>query len=369
MESVVIVVVAFNGGNELLTCMESLAGVEHPEMELRIVVVDNCSSDGIPELLSQKYPFVHILKMPTNLGYGCGVNAAWRFLQEAEWQVTHLCVLNQDIVVEPSWLGPLVSAMEVFPDTAVVQPQILLEHDRTRVNARGLRCHYLGFSFVHGLGEVKDCHLAAIEEIGAASGAAMMIRCNCLRAGEDIFAPDLFMYQEDVELSWILRTRGYKCRAVPGSIVYHKYEPTGFFKNYFLLERNRWKLILTHFPTSHIVLTLPALLLMEVAQMVWASFHGLFWERFRVYLYFCSYRHVINTFNRRTDARQRGEILSNSMIASFTGSFESQVLTAGTAHRLLNDIFSLYWRFLKTLTRKRLEPSITTSRLTSAEKL
>jgi GT2 family glycosyltransferase len=55
-----------------------------------------------------------------------------------------------------------------------------------------------------------------------------------------------FLYHEDVELSWLLRLAGREIYCVPASTVSHDYHLTMFPRKLFLLERNRWKMLLAN---------------------------------------------------------------------------------------------------------------------------
>src|SRR5262249_46482777 len=74
-------------------------------------------------------------------------------------------------------------------------------------------------------------------------GAAFLIRRELLQrfGGWDDSG---FLYHEDVELSWLLRLAGKDIVCVPASIVRHDYHLTMFPQKLFLLEPNRWKMLL-----------------------------------------------------------------------------------------------------------------------------
>jgi hypothetical protein len=70
-----------------------------------VMVVDNGSTDGSVEFLSEKFPRVRVLALGRNLGFGGGSNAGFR---AAKGDVVVL--LNSDMRVEPDFLAPLLSA-------------------------------------------------------------------------------------------------------------------------------------------------------------------------------------------------------------------------------------------------------------------
>jgi GT2 family glycosyltransferase len=92
------------------------------------------------------------------------------------------------------------------------------------------------------------------EDVFAWCGAAVVLRADYLR---DIggFDERLFLYSEDVELSWRGLGRGWRHRYVPGTVVRHVHSATsvGTPKIAALKERNRLLVLLRHGSSRHIV--------------------------------------------------------------------------------------------------------------------
>jgi len=65
------VVLSWNGREDTLTCLESLADVE-------TVVVDNGSADGSPEAIEEHFPEVELIRAGVNLGFAAGCNVGIR---------------------------------------------------------------------------------------------------------------------------------------------------------------------------------------------------------------------------------------------------------------------------------------------------
>jgi len=204
-------------------------------------VVDNASSDesaAIAERMADQHDSVRLIRSPTNRGYAGAVNLA---LPEVRGE--YLAVLNMDVVVSPGWLPPLVSFLEATPDAGVACPLILLESDPGRINAAGQNLNKTGLGFNRWLGKPRERAGEAPFEVTGLHGAAFLIRRELLeRLGG--WNEDGFLYFEDVELSWLLRIAGSEIWCVPGSTVVHDYHLTMFPHKLFLLERNRWKMLL-----------------------------------------------------------------------------------------------------------------------------
>ncbi len=116
-----VVVLNFNGGELVQRCVESLRALDWPREQLRIVVVDNASTDGSAEALRGRFPEIEVVASPDNLGFARGNNLALRDLDG----VDYVALLNNDAWVEPGWLGPLVQALEDDPGLGAASPKIL----------------------------------------------------------------------------------------------------------------------------------------------------------------------------------------------------------------------------------------------------
>jgi GT2 family glycosyltransferase len=70
---VAIAVVSTNVRELLEPCLRSM----RPEVEAgraEVWVVDNASTDGSPEMVSREFPWVNLVALDRNLGYGRAVN-------------------------------------------------------------------------------------------------------------------------------------------------------------------------------------------------------------------------------------------------------------------------------------------------------
>jgi GT2 family glycosyltransferase len=209
--------------------------------DTEILVVDNASSDdsaATAERLAEEHDSVRLIRSPTNRGYAGGVNAA---LPEARGE--YLAILNMDVIASPGWLDPLVSLLEAKPDAGVVCPLILLESDTERIMAAGQNLNKTGLGFNRSLRKPRETAGEDAFPLTGLHGAAFVIRKSLLErlGGWDESG---FLYFEDVELSWLLRIAGSEIWCVPASTVTHDYHLTMFPHKLFLLERNRWKMLL-----------------------------------------------------------------------------------------------------------------------------
>ncbi|MGB3410132.1 MAG: glycosyltransferase [Microthrixaceae bacterium] len=118
-----VVVVNWNSAWFTARCLRSLLDTEWPADRLEIVVVDNGSYDGSLEQLVHQFPRVRFIRNADNLGFAEGCNRAMRDLDG----VDHVALVNNDAVVEPGWLKPLVDALERDPSVGASAARLVLE--------------------------------------------------------------------------------------------------------------------------------------------------------------------------------------------------------------------------------------------------
>ncbi len=115
-----VVVLNFNGDPHLFRCLDALAATDWPVDRLRVVVVDNNSTDGSAEVVAARYPNVELLRLNTNTGFPAN-NVALRDLDGIDF----VALVNNDAFVTPGWLKPLVDTLVEDPGLAAACPKLL----------------------------------------------------------------------------------------------------------------------------------------------------------------------------------------------------------------------------------------------------
>ena len=253
------IVVTYNSASHLRDCLDAL--LSDPEGPGRVVVVDNSSADTsveIAEEFSSHDRRVEVVRSAVNLGLAGGVNRALDLSDEP-----YVAILNPDVTPTPGWILPLISLMEKDTSVAVACPLILAGG---RVNSAGQHVHVSGLGFNRHLGKDRAGVESSPIDVGGLHGAAFLMRTSALRAlgGWDTTG---FLYQEDVALSWDVLLSGWRIVFVPNSVVIHDYHLTMYPEKLYLLERNRWALLLSHLRPLYLVYISIPLMLSEL--MVW----------------------------------------------------------------------------------------------------
>lgn len=98
-----IIIPSFNTKALLERCLISIhSDLKKCNISYEIIVVDNASTDGSPELLSKKYPQVQLVCNTENLGYGKANNQAIKMAKGE-----YVLLLNSDIIVQHDAISSL----------------------------------------------------------------------------------------------------------------------------------------------------------------------------------------------------------------------------------------------------------------------
>src|SRR3954453_18918367 len=206
------VVVNWNGGEDTLASLASLEGIP-------AICVDNGSTDGSDRAVEERFPQVELLRTGANLGFAGGNNVGIRraFERGADW----VLLLNNDAVAEPGLGGAIARGAEARPDAGILACKILFEKGRTLQYAGAKFNPRLGYSGrLAGYGK-EDRGNGVLRDVGRADGAALALS----RAAYDSVGgldESLFMYVEDVELSFRVRRAVFAVVFVPDARVRHK---------------------------------------------------------------------------------------------------------------------------------------------------
>lgn len=103
------IVLSWNGKKYIADCLDALLAQDYAHLEL--LVVDNGSTDGTPELVAEQYPLVTLIRNGRNLGFAPGNNIG---LRAATGDL--LVLLNQDTRVQPGCLAALAAT---FADPSI----------------------------------------------------------------------------------------------------------------------------------------------------------------------------------------------------------------------------------------------------------
>lgn len=237
-----VVLVNWNGLPVIESCLESILCQTYRPLE--VIVVDNGSEDGSPDLVRERFPRVRLIVNKKNVGFGGGNNIGIKASRGR-----YIMILNNDTRLDPGCIDRLMHSLERDRRFGAGVPKILLDNEDNRIDAAGIVVYPDGLSIGRGRMESGERYDEETE-VFCASGCAALFRREML---DDIglFDEDFFAYAEDTDLGWRARLAGWKAYYVPRAIVYHHHSKkfgTYSARKAFLVERNRTWVAWKNFP-------------------------------------------------------------------------------------------------------------------------
>ncbi len=114
-----IVVVNWNGGEDILRCLQSLRSAPSGA-DMEVIVVDNASTDDSVEQMPHLFPIVRLIQTGANLGFA---RAANRGLAAA--QGDYVLFLNPDTIVPTGTLDAALAALQCRPTIGILGVRLL----------------------------------------------------------------------------------------------------------------------------------------------------------------------------------------------------------------------------------------------------
>ncbi len=218
-----IVVVSWNTRELLRRCLASV-DLENPELATEVLVVDNGSVDGSPEMVERDFPAVRLIRNPDNRGFAAANNQAI-----AASAGRYVLLLNSDAVLLPNTAAILARYLDESPTVGMVGGQLLNLDGSFQASFNDFPSLRQELLLMTGLSRwflsptypsypvEKSRARRLVDWVG---GACLMVR----RATVDAIGgldESYFMYSEEVD--WCVRARraGWSVAYVPEAKTYH----------------------------------------------------------------------------------------------------------------------------------------------------
>ena len=221
-----VIIVSWNACRYLRDCLSSVRETAGPLVR-EIIVVDNASTDGSPDVVAKEFPEVTLIRSSENLGFARANNVGIRRASSAL-----LGLINSDVIVHPGCLERLARHLEEHNEVGLAGPRIAGGDGRLQLTCRrfptvwNLACCILGLDRVlprwplfSGL-EMRHWDYTRQGEAEVLSGCFWLARKAAI---EQVGGLDerFFFYAEDVDWCKRLRDAGWKISFIPEATATH----------------------------------------------------------------------------------------------------------------------------------------------------
>ncbi|MDR0681040.1 MAG: glycosyltransferase family 2 protein [Dysgonamonadaceae bacterium] len=213
-----VIIVSYNTKALLRQCLSSVFE-KTQDVEFEVIVVDNASNDGSPQMVREEFPNVTLIESPENLGFGRANNLGAQYAGGE-----YLFLLNSDTVLMNNAAKILADFLNSNPKAGVCGGNLFDEN-------KNPACSFVTLAELSVAGELlnllclqpksasfnKKTHPISV---GCIIGADFMVRSNVFKKTGG-FDPDFFMYYEEMELTYRIKKAGYKSFNVPQAQIIH----------------------------------------------------------------------------------------------------------------------------------------------------
>lgn len=251
-----IIIVNWNTRDLLQACLRSLQGcLDNPACE--VIVVDNASIDGSPEMVAAEFPAARLIRMAHNLGFSRGNNAGIRLARGR-----YILLLNSDTEVLGDALWKMCGHMDQNPRVGALGARLLNPDGSLQMSCRSFPSYKTALfhrkalltKLFPGNRFSRQYLMSGADhryrmEVDWVIGACLMTRRETI---DDVglLDEDFFMYAEDVDWCYRMHKAGWVVEYFPEAEVMHHYEKSTSkapFRMHTARHRSMWRFYKKHY--------------------------------------------------------------------------------------------------------------------------
>lgn len=228
-----VVIVSWNTKDitdKCLASMKKAVAYVKNRADVEVIVVENDSEDGTPEMIAKKHPWVKLMPSGSDLGYGKGNNYGYNKCNKNN---DYLLLLNNDAYVNEDTLEKSLDFFGKNHECDVLGCQLKFLDGRFQPSAGFLPTPVSVWSWIWGLDLIpgtkflfrpfhptdKD-FFKKDREVGWTMGAFLFMKMEVFNKSKG-FDENFFMYMEEVEWCRRVKEAGYKVWYTPKFSITH----------------------------------------------------------------------------------------------------------------------------------------------------
>ena len=210
-----VIILTCNGIKHIFNCLESVYKSTYQNYE--VIVVDNGSRDGTPELINKEFPQVKLILNKKNFGFTGGNNIG---IEQVTGDVVFL--LNDDTKIHPDLINTLVEELESSSEIGIVGPKIYFMNEPEKIWFAGGKIDWIKSDSFHLGRDLTDKELIndLKKEVDFITGCALMIKREVIEK-IDLLDNRFFAFYEDADWCKKAKKAGYKVVYIPFGGVWH----------------------------------------------------------------------------------------------------------------------------------------------------
>lgn len=209
---VTIIIPNYNGRHFMEPCLKSLS--RQSCKDFRILVVDNCSTDGSLDFMRETYPNIQVEALGKNYGFSYAVNKGIKMAD-----TPYVILLNNDTVVEKHYVEEMLKAIKRNRKIFSVSSKMIQLYHPELIDSAGDLYTLLGWGICRGVGRSVENYKKRGQIFSACAGAAIYRRSVFEKIG--YFDENHFAYLEDIDIGYRAKIYGYQNTFCPTALVRH----------------------------------------------------------------------------------------------------------------------------------------------------
>jgi hypothetical protein len=233
-----IIIVNYNTRNLLRDCLISIYD-SHANINFKVVVIDNASLDDSAAMIETEFPQVTLIASEVNSGFAYANNQGLRQVGFADngsprsHAPRYALLLNPDTLLPPTALADMIAFMDKHPEAGAVGPKLVKPDGSLDLACRrAFPTPEVSFYRMVGLSKLFPqsslfgrynmtfADPDELIEVDSVVGAFMMVRREAI-AQAGLLDEIYFMYGEDLDWAYHIKTHGWKIYYNPAVTVTH----------------------------------------------------------------------------------------------------------------------------------------------------